>query len=226
MGGPPGPPPKPPLPSSPPGGRPPPDQGGWGGGGPAPRPPEGEGARAEGGGGGSVGGGWDLRDGLVLKEPRRGIWVAPMTLSDFDEVYACRIPLEALAAAEAARSTDEALKGELPAILRTMRAAHLDGDVQGFFDADVRGSVIIYRLCGNATLCRLLARLEKQALRYRYLAYARETDIVRLSVEGTATIYDAILASDAARAKAETEGLIGTILREIRPVMAAALSGD
>ena len=155
------------------------------------------------------------RDGLVLKEPRRGIWVAPMTLSDFDEVYACRIPLEALAAAEAARSTDEALKGELPAILRTMRAAHLDGDVQGFFDADVRGSVIIYRLCGNATLCRLLARLEKQALRYRYLAYARETDIVRLSVEGTATIYDAILASDAARAKAETEGLIGTILREI-----------
>ena len=166
------------------------------------------------------------RDGLVLKEPRRGIWVAPMTLSDFDEVYACRIPLEALAAAEAARSTDEALKGELPAILRTMRAAHLDGDVQGFFDADVRGSVIIYRLCGNATLCRLLARLEKQALRYRYLAYARETDIVRLSVEGTATIYDAILASDAARAKAETEGLIGTILREICPVMAAALSGD
>jgi DNA-binding GntR family transcriptional regulator len=166
------------------------------------------------------------RDGLVLKEPRRGIWVAPMTLSDFDEVYACRIPLEALAAAEAARSTDEALKGELPAILRTMRAAHLDGDVQSFFDADVRGSVIIYRLCGNATLCRLLASLEKQALRYRYFAYARETDIVRLSVEGTATIYDAILASDAAHAKAETEGLIGTIWREIRLVVAAALPGD
>ena len=166
------------------------------------------------------------RDGLVVKAPRRGIWVAPMTLKDFDEVYACRIPLEALAAAEAAASTDAALKDELPAILATMRAAHGDGDVQRFFDADVRGSVVIYQLTGNVTLRRLLAGLEKQALRYRYFIYARAPGAVRLSVEGTATIYAAILAGDAPRAKAETEALIGAIWRDIRPAMAAEILAE
>ena len=166
------------------------------------------------------------RDGLVVKAPRRGIWVAPMTLKDFDEVYSCRIPLEALAAAEAAASADTALKDELPAILAAMRAAHADGDVQRFFEADVRGSVVIYRLTDNTTLRRLLAGLEKQALRYRYLVYARESGAVRLSVEGTATIYDAIRSGDSGRAKAETEALIGAIWRDMRPAMAAVIPAE
>ncbi len=166
------------------------------------------------------------RDGLVVKAPRRGIWVAPMTLKDFDEVYSCRIPLEALAAAEAASSSDTALKDELPGILSAMRAAQADGDVQRFFEADVRGSVVIYRLTDNTTLRRLLAGLEKQALRYRYLLYARESVAVRLSVEGTATIYEAIRAGDADRAKAETEALIGALWRDMRPAMAAVIPAE
>lgn len=166
------------------------------------------------------------RDGLVVKAPRRGIWVAPMSLKDFDEVYSCRIPLEALAAAEAAASGDTALKNELPGILSAMQAAQADGDVQRFFEADVRGSVVIYRLTDNTTLRRLLAGLEKQALRYRYLVYAREQGAVRLSVEGTATIYDAIRAGDADRAKAETEALIGAIWRDMRPAMAAVIPAE
>ena len=40
-------------------------------------------------------------DGLVHRAARRGIWVAPLSLRDFDEIYACRIPLEGLAAAGA-----------------------------------------------------------------------------------------------------------------------------
>ena len=34
------------------------------------------------------------RDGLVVREARKGIWVAPLSLKDFDEVYVCRIELE------------------------------------------------------------------------------------------------------------------------------------
>lgn len=166
------------------------------------------------------------RDGLVVKAPRRGIWVAPMTLKDFDEVYACRIPLEALAAAEAAASTDSAGKQELLVNLEVMRAAHAEGDVQRFFDADVRGSELIYGLTGNTTLRRLLAGLEKQALRYRYHVYARDPAAVRLSFEGTATIYGAIASGEADRAKAETEELIGAIWRAIRPAMAAVIPSE
>ncbi len=30
-------------------------------------------------------------DGLVLREARKGIWVTPMSLRDFDDIYRCRI---------------------------------------------------------------------------------------------------------------------------------------
>ncbi len=145
-----------------------------------------------------------------------------MSLKDFDDVYACRIPLEALAAAEAAASGNTALKARLPKILAAMQTAHDAGDARRFFEEDVRGSQVIYDLCDNPTLRRLLASLEKQALRYRYFAYARETGIVRLSLEGTGRIYQAILDGDAAAAKSETEMLIGAIWRGMRTAMADA----
>src|SRR5262249_53065921 len=112
------------------------------------------------------------RDGLVRKAARRGIWVAPLSTQDLDEVYACRIALEALAAEQAARSSDVKLKQELAGILTAMQAAHRERDVESFFLHDVRGSKVIYALAGNATLNRLMSGLNKQALRYRYFAYA------------------------------------------------------
>jgi DNA-binding GntR family transcriptional regulator len=162
------------------------------------------------------------RDGLVLKAPRRGIWVAPLSVGDLDEVYSCRIALEAVAAEQAARSSDAALKSELPKILACMQKTHRAGDVAGFFLHDVQGSKVIYALAGNATLSRLISGLNKQALRYRYLAYARHAESIRLSVEGTERIFAAIAAGRAGQAKSLTEKLIGQIWDDMRPVIAGA----
>ncbi len=41
-------------------------------------------------------------DGLVVRAARKGVSVAPMSRRDLDEVYACRVGLEGVAAAEAA----------------------------------------------------------------------------------------------------------------------------
>src|SRR5256885_16426996 len=57
------------------------------------------------------------RDGLVLRAARRGIWVAPLSVKDFDEVYSCRIALEGIAAEQAAGSSDKTAKGELKPLL-------------------------------------------------------------------------------------------------------------
>jgi DNA-binding GntR family transcriptional regulator len=159
-------------------------------------------------------------DGLVRRSARRGFWVAPVSLTDFDEIYSCRIALEAIAAASAAGSEKAAeARPQFDALLVRLRSAQSCGDARGFFDADVEGSELIYRLAANATLRRLLASLEKQALRYRFFAYAQSPEVIRLSVDGTATIYDRICAGDAEGARRLTAELIDGIWRKMRPII-------
>ena len=160
------------------------------------------------------------RDGLVLRAARRGIWVSPLSLRDFDEIYACRIELEGLAAAQAAQSLQTEKKLQLAGVLREMRDAQQRGDAQEFFLVDVRGSFMIYDLADNATLARLLGSLEKQALRYRFYAYERNPLLIQASLDGTSRIFDAIVAGDADEARRQTQDLI----REIWQVMRAAIA--
>lgn len=161
------------------------------------------------------------RDGLVLREARRGIWVTPMSLRDFDEVYSCRVALEAIAAEQAARSGDAALKAQLAKVLEAMREARKAGDARLFFSHDVRGSELIYRIADNATLRRLLKGLEKQALRYRYHLYRRNPSVVDLSLDDTARVFQAISDGDAVAAFRMEHDLIHRIWQETREAIRA-----
>jgi DNA-binding GntR family transcriptional regulator len=164
-------------------------------------------------------------DGLVVRAARRGIWVAPLSLRDLDEIYACRISLEGLAAEQAAKSPNVQLKERLVQLLPAMRAAAGKGDVEEFFARDVDGSTIIYQLADNATLDRLLRGLNKQALRYRYFAYSRRANTMSLSMAGTDEILRAIASGQAEKARELTEKLIASIWREMRPVLAETFGG-
>lgn len=156
------------------------------------------------------------RDGLVIREARRGIWVAPMSQRDFDEVYTCRIALEGLVARQAAESSDAERKKEFRGLLVELKEAQARNDAPQFFAVDVRGSALVYDLAANRTLTRLLQGLEKQALRYRFHAYEQDPKIVKLSLDDTARIYDAITAGDGDSAQAMTEKLIREIWQSMR----------
>ncbi|MCA0045064.1 GntR family transcriptional regulator [Celeribacter litoreus] len=159
------------------------------------------------------------REGLVVRQARKGIWVAPMSLRDFDEVYTCRIALEALASEAAARSQVTGLKEELAEALEEMRAASETGDAHAFFTADVRGSELIYELADNQTLRRLLQGLEKQALRYRFFLYKVAPDLVRLSFDESAEIISAICENRPTDAKEMSSALIEKIWQAAREIV-------
>jgi DNA-binding GntR family transcriptional regulator len=159
------------------------------------------------------------RDGLVQRSARRGIWVSPVSVKDFDNVYSVRIPLEALAAEQAASSRNTALKARLSEALDGMRKAAADGNVEAFFLSDVQGSEVIYQLADNPVLSRLLAGLSKQALRYRYLAYARDSAIVTRSMDESTVIFAAISSQSGKKARRLTEQLIGSIWRDLRRIV-------
>jgi DNA-binding GntR family transcriptional regulator len=164
-------------------------------------------------------------DGLVVRAARRGIWVAPLSLRDLDEIYSCRVSLEGLAAEQAAKSSNTQLKERLLHLLPAMRNAAEKGDVEEFFARDVDGSSLIYKLADNTTLNRLLRGLNKQALRYRYFAYSRQTSTVSLSMKGTDEILRAIASGRPEKARTLTEDLINSIWREMRPAISETFKG-
>lgn len=145
--------------------------------------------------------------GLVVRRaPRRGIWVAPLTLDDANEVYACRKPLEGLAAELAAQQASEPPDNCLDGPLAALRRA--TGNVREYFLANVEFTRAIHEMAGNRTLQRLLGDINMQSQRYRYYAYLKAPDLMVRSIKGSEQVADAILAGNATTARALTEDLI------------------
>lgn len=159
------------------------------------------------------------QDGLVFREARRGIWVAPISRADLDEVYSCRVALEGLAAEQAALHRTESHIAALRAAFGAMDRAHAAGDVTDYFRGNLAFTDATHVAADNATLRRLLAGIGKQAQRYRFLAYSAVPALVDQSLIGCRYILAAIVKGDAARAREITEELIRRSWKTVGPVV-------
>lgn len=159
-------------------------------------------------------------DGLIVRTARRGVRVTPMSRTDLDEVYACRVALEGLAAAEAARRADDASVAHLRSLLAEMQVALDARDVSTFFHRNVAFTRAVHAASGNSTLMRIVAGIEKQALRYRYLAHLRTFEMLELSFEGHSDVCAAIIARKPLLARRRGERL----MRRAHGVIARALA--
>jgi DNA-binding GntR family transcriptional regulator len=148
------------------------------------------------------------QDGLVVREARRGIWVAPIGRADLDSVYSCRVALEGLAAEQAANSRKPEHVKALRAVMGEMEQAFGARDVRAYFQANVRLTDAIHDAADNPTLRRLLSSIGKQAQRYRYLAYSRAPQLLEISLAGNRDVIGAIAGGDPAKARALTEKLL------------------
>jgi DNA-binding GntR family transcriptional regulator len=140
------------------------------------------------------------RDGLLHREPRKGVRVAELTLDDLDELYACRISLEVTAAQLAAKkaSSDE---------IEGIRKCRSDcermfkrNDVLGHFQANVEMSQRIFEAAHNQVLSKLLGSIQKQALRYRFFAYQKSKAARQFSISSNAELVEALAQRHAQKA--------------------------
>jgi DNA-binding GntR family transcriptional regulator len=159
-------------------------------------------------------------DGLVVRAARKGVRVTPMSRRDLDEVYACRVGLEGLAAAEAARRIDPEGRNGIKAILAGMSDAFRARDIPTFFKHNVAFTRAIHAASQNQTLIRIVAGIEKQAMRYRYLAHLQSSEMLSMTLEGHSCVADAILAGDVPLARRRAEQL----MRRAHGVIARALA--
>ena len=162
------------------------------------------------------------QNGLLVRDRRRGVRVGVLSVTDLDEIYACRIPLEGLAAEAAARNREESHLPALEAAMVGLQDAFAKADVRQYFEQNVRLTDQILLASGNATLRRLLGTIGKQALRYRYLAYSQTSNMMQLSVETNREIIDAILRQRARTARMLTEDLIQQSWQGIRSTFTTA----
>jgi DNA-binding GntR family transcriptional regulator len=155
--------------------------------------------------------------GLLIRRPRFGVRIAPMTLANLDQVYTCRVPLEALAAgAIAGRADRQAAATLLATCLQRMRKAHRKHDIDASFRANAALTDALHRECRNPVLATLLDQINKPALRYRHWAYFEQPALLPLSIESNDLMIAAIQAGDRARAEAVTRKLVRDAWRLVR----------
>ncbi len=159
-------------------------------------------------------------DGLVIRAARKGVSVTPMSRRDLDEVYACRVGLEGLAAAEAARHLDKKARKTIESHLAGMNKAFKAKDVPTFFKHNVAFTRAVHAASQNQTLIRVVAGIEKQALRYRYLAHLQTHEMLSMSLEGHSEVAEAVLAGEVNLARRRAEQL----MKRAHGVIAKALA--
>lgn len=148
------------------------------------------------------------QDGLVIRAERRGARVSSLSRRDLDEVYSCRLALEGIAAAEAAQRHEPDDFKLLQAGLSQLRKAFQKSDIAGYFEANVAFTDAVHKAADNTTLRRLLGSIQKQALRYRFLAYRSFPQLMQTSLDGNREVVEAIRNHNGVEARTQTERMI------------------
>jgi DNA-binding GntR family transcriptional regulator len=158
------------------------------------------------------------RDGLVVREERRGARVSPLNRRELEEIYLCRRPLEGIAAREAAEKRGKDDLRRLQSALTKLRQAFQKDMIESYFEGNVAFTEAVHTAADNSTLQRMLGTIAKQSLRYRLLAYRHSPPLMALSFEESEKIVEAIQARDGQSAQHRTERLIESSREEIRKI--------
>lgn len=111
-------------------------------------------------------------DGLVKVEPRRGAYVANISIKDMLDVFEVREDMEGFVAKLAAQRITDDERQKLRAIAREYeQAIEKADDKEVIIDLDEKFHNFIVMCSGNETLSELVKYVQELSLRFRYLYY-------------------------------------------------------
>lgn len=139
-------------------------------------------------------------EGFIVMVPRKGAYVADLSLKDIEDVFEIRIALEGLAASlSAERITDEEL--ELMERLLAEKAEAINSlNMEKLVEVDTQFHETIYHASRNERLSSIISNLREQIQRYRTTSLAYPGRMQR-SLEEHRSIVEAIQARDPVLAK-------------------------
>jgi len=158
---------------------------------------------------------WLAGEGLVVLRPRRGAFVADISVTDLQQIFELRQVLEGYAAALAAQRATEADVAALEQALADLDAADSREDTQAHIEIDRAFHRALSRSAHNKFLCSTLSRLYNLNLRLWYLALER-IGPMHNAVEQHRAVLEAIKEHDSQKAEAAIREHIADFQERIR----------
>ena len=122
-------------------------------------------------------------EGLVIMIPRKGAYVADLSIKNITDVLEVRAALEGLASGLAAiRMTEEEIK-ELELVARHFEQAMNSNDVEGIIQTDIEFHEKIFKSTRNENLQQLANSLMEQVQRFRIMYVNKSAKSVNLIKE-------------------------------------------
>ncbi|HHW44176.1 FCD domain-containing protein [Desulfofundulus thermobenzoicus] len=129
-------------------------------------------------------------EGFVVMVPRKGAYVAGISVKDIVDVFEVRAAMEGLAAGLAAeRITDEELDELERALLKTTEVS--GKSIDALVESDTKFHEIIYRASRNERLVQIISNLSDQIQRFRTTSLS-QPGRTRLALEEHKHIVEAI----------------------------------
>ena len=144
-------------------------------------------------------------DGLVKVEPRRGAYVANISIKDMLDVFEVREDMEGFVTKLAAQRITDEEKQQLRAIAREYETAlEKADDKETIIALDEKFHNFIVKCSGNETLSELVKYVQELSLRFRYLYYD-DFSLYESTAEQHNRIMEAINAGRDEEARAEAD---------------------
>ncbi|MDI3481562.1 MAG: hypothetical protein PWQ97_1217 [Tepidanaerobacteraceae bacterium] len=157
-------------------------------------------------------------EGLVVMIPRKGAYVAGLSLKEAADVFEIRESLEGLAAALAAeRITDEELE-TMEKILSSVQKAVEGGDVETIIKKDAEFHQILFAATRNHRLAQIINNLKEQIDRFRVQSFTNPARIKSILQEHR-SIVNAIKARDANMAEKLTREHIEKVENNVMDIL-------
>ncbi len=111
-------------------------------------------------------------EGFVVMVPRKGAYVAGLSINDVEEVYEIRTVLETLAVRLAAQRMQPADYAQLDELSEKMRATWQEGNVDNWVSLDASFHELLYKFSRNERLVAMMNNIMEQLSRYRIISLA------------------------------------------------------
>lgn len=154
---------------------------------------------------------------LVYYAPRRGMFVADISITDLQKIFEARMVLEGFCARLAAqRATPKQLE-QMTVVIRQLDHVSI-GDGRALMALDEQFHELVYQAADNEFLADALRRLHALSLRLWHLVLDRLGD-VRKAMEQHIEIAEALQTRDEARAEALIQRHVSEFQQEIKAVL-------
>lgn len=139
-------------------------------------------------------------EGLVVMVPRRGAYVADISIKDINEVYEVRTALDVLSAGLAAERIDKDQIREMQELLAVEPGLVEAKDYPKIVENDTAFHDVIYRASGNKRCMNIISNLREQitVIRGRSMTYPGRLEVM---IKEHQAIFDAIASGNVEKAQ-------------------------